>query len=86
MLNPLDPATGKGMLIFAGFLGALALVLGFGRNAWRDAALWLALAVVLACYGSIVLNQLPRLHRWLLILGLVAGGIAFWLAVQASFG
>ena len=86
MINPGDPATGKGLLIFAGFLGVLASVLGFGRGAWRDAALWLALAVVLACYGAIILNLLPHFQRWLLILGIVAGGIALWLAVQASFG
>ena len=86
MFNPSNPAMGRGMLLFAVIALGLGLAVGVGRQAWREAALWLALAIFCACYGAITLNALPRLHRLLLIVGLAAGGVAFWLALQASLG
>jgi hypothetical protein len=74
------------MLLFAALMLGLAIFLGLGRQAWREAVFWLAIAVFMACYGALTLNALPQLHRLLLILGLAAGAIAFWLALQVSFG
>jgi len=80
MLNPPDNTTGRGLLLFAALMFGLT-----GYLAWRgnfyDAALWLAFAVCITCYGFIILNLFPRLHRLLLGIGLVAGGGVMWLAL-----
>jgi hypothetical protein len=81
MLNPLDPATGRSLLIFAAIIFGFGLFWGVTRQTWQDATLLLSIAVFMGCYGTIMLNALPRLHRWLLLIGLVAGGTAFMVAV-----
>ena len=86
MFNPSNPVMGRGMLLFAVIALGLGIAVGVERQAWREAILWLGLAIFCACYGAITLNALPRLHRLLLIVGLAAGGVAFWLALQASLG
>lgn len=63
-----------------------ALVLGLSiflavRRAWSDAALWLAVAIFMACYGTIQLDLLPRWRALLLGIGLVAGGAALLIAL-----
>jgi uncharacterized membrane protein len=85
MIGPSHPG-GRAMLLFAALMLGLAIFLGVGRQSWREAAFWLAIAVFMGCYGALTLNALPRLHRLLLIAGLVAGAVAFGLALQASFG
>ncbi len=77
---------GRGALLFAALMLGFAIVLGAWQHAWRDAAFWLAIAVFMACYGMLIANMLPRLHRVLLVVGVIAGGSAFWLALQAAFG
>lgn len=84
MLNPSNNSTGRSALLFAALLLGLGLFLGLARQAWRDAALWLALATFMACYGTITLGALPKLHKLLLGVGLIAATLAFWLAVQAG--
>lgn len=74
------------MLLFAVIALGLALSMGFGQQSWRGAAFWLAIATFTACYGWLILGALPRLQRLLVIVGLAAGGVAFWLALQASLG
>lgn len=86
MFNPSNTAMGRGMLLFAAIAAGLGIVVGVGQQSWRDAIFWLALAIFSACYGAITLNAWPRLQRLLLILGLAAGGVVFWLALQASLG
>lgn len=81
MDNPTDPATGRGLLLMALLMLTLGLLTGLTRGAWPDAALWLALSVLLACYGLITLDRLPRWRRALLALGLLAGVLAFGLAL-----
>lgn len=84
MLNPSNRTTGRSALLFAGLMLALGLFAGFVRQAWRDAALWFAVAVFMACYGAITLDLLPRLQRLLLGIGLLAAAAAFWLAFQST--
>ena len=84
MFNPSNPAMGRGMLLFAAIAAGLGIVVGVGQQSWRDAIFWLGLAIFTASYGMITLNALPRLQRPLLIVGLVAGGVVFWLALQAA--
>ena len=86
MFDPSNPGMGRGMLLFAAIALGLALVVGFGQQSWRGAAFWLALAIFAACYGALLLGVLPRFQRLFLIVGLAAGGVAFWLALQASLG
>jgi hypothetical protein len=81
MLNPNDRTTGRGLLLFAALMLGLGLFAGAVRGAWRDAGLWLALAVFMACYGALLLDRLPQLRRLLLAVGLVAGALAFGLAL-----
>jgi hypothetical protein len=73
------------MLLFAALMLGLAIFLGLGRQAWREAIFWLAIAVFMACYGTLTLNTLPALHRLVLLLGLAAGMVAFGLALQVAF-
>jgi hypothetical protein len=81
MINPLDPATGRGLLIFAVIIFVFGLFIGIVRQAWQDATMLLSIAILMSCYGAIMLNALPRLHRWLLLIGLVTGATAFVVAV-----
>jgi hypothetical protein len=74
------------MLLFAVVALGLAIALGVRQQSWREAVLWLSLAIFSACYGGIVLGVSARLQRPLLIAGLAAGGVAFWLALQSSLG
>lgn len=87
MLNPMDRTTGRGLVLFAVLLAGLSAFLAV-RQAWSDAAVWLAVAIFLACYGMIQLNLLPRWRKAWLALGLAAGIAAFAIvlfATMASF-
>lgn len=88
MLNPSNPTLGRGLLLFAALLlglsGYLAAVEGLPFGRWHDAGMWLAVAIFMACYGLITLGALERWHRLLLLLGFVAGGVAFSFAVQLA--
>lgn len=84
MFDPSRRTTGRGLLLFAIIMLGLAIFLGVRQQAWQDAALWLAISIFMACYGIIMLGTLQRLHRLLLIIGLLAGGAALWLALMAS--
>lgn len=84
MLNPSNRTTGRSALLFAALMLGLGLFLGLARQAWRDAVLWLAIAAFMACYGTITLGVWPRLHKFLLGLGLIAAALAFWFALQAA--
>lgn len=86
MFNPSNPATGRGLLLFALFLTGLGLFLGLARGQWQEAGMWIALAIFLGCYGAITLDLLPRFHRLLLVIGFAAGGIAFVLALIGVAG
>ena len=72
MFDPTDRTTGRGLLLFAGLLVGLSAILVVQRL-WHDAALWLAAAIFLACYGTIQLDLLPRWRKTWLVLGLSAG-------------
>jgi MFS-type transporter involved in bile tolerance (Atg22 family) len=86
MLEPSDPTIGRGALLFAALMFGFAIFLGWWRHAWHDALFWFAIAVFIGSYGMLMTHWMPRLHQWLLIVGLIAGGIAFWFAVEAAFG
>ncbi len=84
MFDPSRRTTGRGLLLFAIIMLGLGIFLGITQQAWRDAALWIAISIFMACYGIIMLGALQRLHRLLLIIGLLAGGAALWLALVTS--
>ena len=84
MFDPSRRTTGRGLLIFAVIMLGFGLVLGIAEQAWREAALWLSIAVFMACYGLIMLGVPERFHRLFLVLGLLAGAAALWLAVTTS--
>jgi hypothetical protein len=84
ILDPSRNTTGRGLLLFAVLMLGLGLFVGLVRQAWQDAALWLAAAIFMACYGTIMLGALPQLHRLLLVIGLITGVIAIGLALLAS--
>jgi hypothetical protein len=86
MFDPTPSTTGRGLLLFAALMLGLALFLGIVRQDWSNAGLWGAIAVFMACYGALTLDALPRLQRLLLIVGLLAGGVALWLALRATIG
>ncbi|HEX6288743.1 MAG TPA: hypothetical protein VFZ66_06105 [Herpetosiphonaceae bacterium] len=83
---PSNPTVGRGALLFAALMFGLSIFLGVARRDWREAIFWLAISLFMACYGGLMLNVVPQIHRLLLIVGLLAGGVAFWMALQASFG
>ncbi len=84
MLNPSNPTTGRGLLLFAGLMLGFGLFVGVGQHAWWDAAFWLSLAGFMACYGALMLDVLPQLQRLLLVLGLASGGLALVLALRMT--
>ncbi len=84
MLNPGDPTTGRGLLLFAGLMLGLGLFVGLRQAAWWDAAFWLSLAGFMAFYGALLLDVLPQLQRLLLVLGLASGGLALVLALRMT--
>ena len=86
MLNPSDPTTGRGLLLFAGLMLGFGLFVGVTQQAWWDAAFWLSLAGFMACYGALMLDLLPRLQRLMLVLGLASGGLAVLLALRMTIG
>ncbi len=77
----MDPTTGRGLLIFAAIIFVFGLFVGIAQQALRDAVTLLSIAVFMGCYGVIMLNKLPHLHRGLLILGLASGVAGFVVAV-----
>jgi len=80
MFDPLDRTTGRGLLLFAGLLVGLSAFL-IVQRLWNDAALWLAAAIFLACYGMVQLDLLPRWRKLWLVLGLGAGAATFVIAL-----
>jgi hypothetical protein len=86
MFNPPGASTGKSILVFAAIMLGVGLWTGLGRQAWADATLWIAIAVFLACYGAISADLLPQFRRALLAAGLLAGGLAFGLALRTMLG
>ena len=86
MFGAPDPTVGRGIILFAILMLGLSLFAGFGRQSWRDAILWLSIAIFMVCYGLIMLNKLPHLHRLLLIVGLASGVVGFGLAVASMLG
>ena len=82
MHGPPETQTGRGMLFFAAVVLVLALWMSLGRGQWAEAALWYALAAFLGCYGGLMAGTPERWHRPLLVFGLVAGVIAFGLALR----
>lgn len=77
--------TGRAMLISAVLVLALALWMSLGDGRWLDASLYYALAIVFACYGALLSEVAPRWNRLLVIVGLLAGVVAFGMAVVGSW-
>lgn len=82
-MNPSNPTVGRSALLFAALISGFGLVLLATRASWRDGALWLAIGVFMACYGAISLDLFPVLRRAWLLIGLIAGGVAFWLVLMS---
>ncbi|GAC1357371.1 MAG: hypothetical protein NVSMB42_16410 [Herpetosiphon sp.] len=80
MHGPSTPALGRGMLLFGALMLGLALYLVWTHQ-WLNAGLWLTVAVFSGCYGAIVSLPHRRWDKLLLLVGLLAGVIAFCLAV-----
>ncbi len=74
------------MLFFAAIMLVFGLYVGFSSADWTGAALWLSIAVFFGCFGSMTLNLVPRLQRFVLVFGLFAGVIAFILALRMTLG
>lgn len=82
MLNPSSRGIGHGLFVFAVLGIGLSAFLAY-RQSWGEAALWLAAAIFLACFGAVQLDLAPR-HRTLwLVLGLIAGVIAWLIALSS---
>ncbi len=74
------------MLLFAALMLGFGLYVGITGSDWAAAALWLALAGFMGCFGALMLNLVPRLQRALLVFGLIAGALAFVLALRMTVG
>ena len=72
------------MLLFAIIVFSLGLWTAFGLGSWANAGLWLSLGVFLSCFSAILGDRLVRLHRLLLVIGLIAGIVAFGFALRMS--
>lgn len=87
-MNPSNQTLGRGLLLFAalmlGLSGYLGMVQGARLGQWRDAGLWLAVAIFMACHGLITLGVWARWQRLLLLLGFASGAAALWIAVQLA--
>ncbi len=81
MHGPPQTTTGRGLLLFAAIMLALALWLSVGRGEWLASGMWFALAIFFACYGSIMSGVLERWRALLLALGMASGIVAFGYAV-----
>ncbi|CAA9294858.1 MAG: hypothetical protein AVDCRST_MAG26-4376 [uncultured Chloroflexia bacterium] len=84
MHGPPELPTGRGMLLFAAITFALALWMSVGNGDWAGAGLWYALSVFLGCYGAMMGGAPERWHRALLVVGLVAGVVAFVFALRLA--
>ena len=80
MFNPSSRITGQALLFFGALLLGLSAFSAW-QQAWRDAALWLAVAVFAACYGTIQLDLASRWRTLWLVLGLCGGGMALLIAL-----
>jgi hypothetical protein len=83
MQGPEDTHMRRGMLLFAVVLLVLAVWMSLD-GAWGDAVLWYAAAVLVACYGGLLGGVHERWHRPLLVIGLLAGVVAFGAALHAT--
>ena len=81
MHGPPEMPMGRGMLLFAVLMLALAPWVSLGRGEWAASGLWYALAAFFACYGAIMSDALDRWRRLLLAIGLISGVAAFAYAV-----
>ncbi len=77
------PTMGRGMLLFAALIFALSVYLLITRQ-WLNGSLWLALAVFMSCYGTLVSARSSRWDKVLLGLGVVAGLLALGLVIKLS--
>ena len=84
MHGPPEMQSGRGMLFFAAVTLLLALWMSIGRGDWSGAGLWYALSVFLGCYGAMTGGAAERWHRPLLVVGLVAGVVAFIFALRLA--
>ncbi len=84
MHGPPEVHTGRGMLLFAAITFGLALWISIGGGDWTGAGLWYALSVFLGCYGAMMGGASERWHRALLVVGLVAGVVAFVFALRLA--
>lgn len=82
--GPPTPVMGRGMLLFAALVGGLGIFLLAGRD-WRNGGLWLSVAIFLGCYGLLMGDHLMRWNKALLVVGGMAGVVAFGFAVMQAF-
>ena len=83
MHGPPDTQMGRGMLLFGALMLMLAFWMSLGRGEWRDSVMWFALAIFFGSYGGLLGGASERWHRPLLLLGLVAGSVAFLGALRS---
>jgi hypothetical protein len=72
------------MFLWAALMFVLALWMSVGRGQWTDSVLWYAIAIFSACFGGLLGGANERWHRPLLVVGLVAGAVAFVAALRAT--
>ncbi len=82
MREPPYGQSGRPILFFAAIVLVLALWMSLGNGQWLDSALWYALAACLACYGILMSNVADRWNRPVLVIGLLAGVVAFGMALR----
>jgi hypothetical protein len=82
MREPPYGQSGRPILFFAAIVLVLALWMSLGNGQWIDSALWYALAAFLGCYGLLMSNLGERWNRPLLVAGLLAGVVAFGMALR----
>jgi asparagine N-glycosylation enzyme membrane subunit Stt3 len=83
MYGPPDKQMGRGMWLFAALMLVLALWMSLGRGEWSDAVLWYGVAIFCACFGGLLGDVREQWHRPLLVIGLIAGVVAFAGALRA---
>ncbi|MBA3945748.1 MAG: hypothetical protein H0X37_14415 [Herpetosiphonaceae bacterium] len=81
MHGPTTPTMGRGMLLFAALIFALGLYLLVSRQ-WLNAGLWLAIAVFMSCYGTLMSARSSRWDKALLGIATLAGLVAFGLVIK----
>lgn len=83
MYGPPHQPTGRSMLLFAAMMFGLGCFLLLGRQ-WQIGGLWLAIALCIGSYGLLLIRRATAWDKILVVIGIMAGLIAFGLALSLT--